>query len=839
MDIDMLKFSAAIRDQENWAVKRNKPEKRAEWHKVGKSMGLCNEEVKFVLDELEYYARITKPDLDINIGFYDMIWASERLLDKSLRMDLISLLDLFKRCPLSRSCISEHKHFNMDYNAPLCLMCPSTHMLDFNRTRFFAQDKIPSPEAALDSMGHGTCPGACEKWDYLYKKLDERHRIGWDDMDSRDNYHWRPKSMLPCEVYVDGNGEAKVLSYINNLHPIRHRDLYRVIEKMLTRMVALFEEVLTDMMLPPRLRVFSDFDCWDDMRPRVPPISSQAPDLPNDFVKKYTEWYHKRLYVPTPCGEFKTPDRPSRPYSLRDHRLQVVVKAVEYNLPASNDQKSMQRLCLSHKHAPNECIIATAVYCYDMENILAAKHKLMFSQDSYLWDYLHEFDDYPMDDQLEEAKEDLDDDVEDRFFHDDTLKPSLSFVAESVKVGKCICYSALYRSEEYEVQIVDSSKPATLKAFVTFLVNPATCVMSTAVIPPQQIEWLLDAIFKEMPFTNLPIYSPPEKGPLPGSDVSSLQAGPAAPMYNGSSEHLGNNNGQVSMDERGFQGGGYTGQQQQPYPPTSYSPSGPPPPPHGGGYPSSSSGGYPPASSYPSQQGGYPSQQGGYPPQQYQGDGYPPPSSGAPPSYGVYSPPGAPPQQQHQGMYLPPGTAPPPPPPAGGPPPPSSIRLPLINPHSISSGFTISMPEGLYMLARRPNAINKDKWLEFIRQLNEQLTKSPGSLTQGITEHWVINLATLGVAGMARDMYKSRVQTKAMELVECYNRAEFASWGIRVLLDALDTNETASAVYHGDHSGRRRFEDRMDHRMKRSEQRAERRASSSNVTLVLVISRSD
>ncbi|KAJ2212797.1 hypothetical protein IW140_005662 [Coemansia sp. RSA 1813] len=321
----------------------------------------------------------------------------------------------------------------------------------------------------------------------------------------------------------------------------------------------------------------------------------------------------------------------------------------------------------------------------------------------------------------------------------------------------------------------------------------------------------------------------PKKGSLPGSDIPSQQEDPIAPMHNGSSKHVGINNGHESIDVRGLQGGSYTEQQQQLHPPASYSSSGPPPPHHGGEYPSPPSGGYLPASS-------------SYPLQQYQGGGYPPPSSGAPPEYGVYSSPEVPQQQhqyqyqhqhqhqqQHQGVYSPPGTAPPP----------SSICLPLINPRSISSGFTITMPEGLYLLARRPNAINKDMWVEFIRKLNEQLEKSPGSITRGITDHWIIALATLGVAGMARDMIKSKVQSKAMELVECYNRAEFASWGIRVLLDVLDTDEKAPVKYHSTHSIRRRFENRMNRRMERDERREERRASSSDDTLVLVISRSD
>ncbi|KAJ2846462.1 hypothetical protein GGI22_006240 [Coemansia erecta] len=84
MDAGMLKFSVTIRSEENWID----TEKRLEWHKLGKEMGLCNEEITFVLNELEYYVRISKPESDIHVGFYDMIWISERLLEDDLRPQL-------------------------------------------------------------------------------------------------------------------------------------------------------------------------------------------------------------------------------------------------------------------------------------------------------------------------------------------------------------------------------------------------------------------------------------------------------------------------------------------------------------------------------------------------------------------------------------------------------------------------------------------------------------------------------------------------------------------------------------------------------------------------------
>ncbi|KAJ2863107.1 hypothetical protein GGI22_002037 [Coemansia erecta] len=104
-----------------------------------------------------------------------------------------------------------------------------------------------------------------------------------------------------------------------------------------------------------------------------------------------------------------------------------------------------------------------------------------------MWEYYHEFDTYPRDSELEEEREGSDDDEEDRFYHDGTLVPSRSFATEPVKSGKCTCYLALYHCDGCEIEVIDPNKSAMVKIFVAYLVNPTTRVMSTAMIPLQQI----------------------------------------------------------------------------------------------------------------------------------------------------------------------------------------------------------------------------------------------------------------------------------------------------------------------------------------------------------------
>ncbi|KAJ0393760.1 hypothetical protein ATCC90586_010404 [Pythium insidiosum] len=53
-------------------------------------------------------------------------------------------------------------------------------------------------------------------------------------------YQW-----IPSDFRVDTSGDVKILSYINNLHPVRHRESYECIESIFAGFVPLFDRVLS------------------------------------------------------------------------------------------------------------------------------------------------------------------------------------------------------------------------------------------------------------------------------------------------------------------------------------------------------------------------------------------------------------------------------------------------------------------------------------------------------------------------------------------------------------------------------------------------------------------
>ncbi|KAJ2831008.1 hypothetical protein FBU31_002367 [Coemansia sp. 'formosensis'] len=219
-----------------------------------------------------------------------------------------------------------------------------------------------------------------------------------------------------------------------------------------------------------------------------------------------------------------------------------------------------------------------------------------------------------------------------------------------------------------------------------------------------------------------------------------------------------------------------------------------------------------------------------YPPNTYSPNTYPPasyqpPPMNSPPYSAPYQPPPQQPPQQYQSQQY---QSQQPSSPLDEP-----ICLTLLNPRMISSGFTMVMPDGLHRLAPRP--IDSTKWTMFMQELNDTLRKAPGTITHEVSGFWLVHIATLGIAGHARNMYQSRVEGKAAAIVEKYNRAEFASWGIRVHFEVVQIVDAADGIGPSvivvNQAGRRRREER---RQRREDRRGNATQGS---TLELVIER--
>ena len=151
----------------------------------------------------------------------------------------------------------------------------------------------------------------------------------YDSKFTSNQFQW-----LPSDFFVDQDGKVTLTSpYINNVHPVHHKELYSVIPEILQHAVPMFERVLANLvrpLLPLRIatstRGHSDedtADCiWGDGIP-YPNSSSEE-----EYEEDPDEWLKKR--------PFRTPDAKESyggdlavlkdRISLKNRTLQVIVK---------------------------------------------------------------------------------------------------------------------------------------------------------------------------------------------------------------------------------------------------------------------------------------------------------------------------------------------------------------------------------------------------------------------------------------------------------------------------------------------------------------------------------
>ena len=159
----------------------------------------------------------------------------------------------------------------------------------------------------------------------------------------RTTNYSRKFQWLPCDVELLENGECRITSYISNAHPIEHRALYGAVEKILARVVPLWNKSLTLPSYDVGQRIpYDGVEYLDHKDPR--PIEE-------DFEDEEEAWENVRKWEaaqpikqPEPYGRFKAPDyqKPGDWVDLkteyRGSGLQVIVKLANIELTPENPE---------------------------------------------------------------------------------------------------------------------------------------------------------------------------------------------------------------------------------------------------------------------------------------------------------------------------------------------------------------------------------------------------------------------------------------------------------------------------------------------------------------------
>lgn len=130
---------------------------------------------------------------------------------------------------------------------------PSFFPVVFGKTRVL-RDRIIGIDDAISSMGQGEIIPVPED------PGPSRQELSWN-IASRSDIMPRPYSSrfqwLPTDVYFRPDGTAYFASYINNIHPTRDKPLYQILEKLLDKIIPMWNMSLTPIKSPihPRARI--------------------------------------------------------------------------------------------------------------------------------------------------------------------------------------------------------------------------------------------------------------------------------------------------------------------------------------------------------------------------------------------------------------------------------------------------------------------------------------------------------------------------------------------------------------------------------------------------------
>ncbi|MFE6222569.1 DUF4246 domain-containing protein [Streptomyces sp. NPDC057854] len=434
-ELEMMRCSAHLRSKPGWFEKMNDPEIAARWAREAVEQGLTEAQVRYVLAELAHYAALRDGANGVEVSAVDGVWQSDALVDDALRSRLREAVRVLEEIPEA-----EKDWHPGSGGQVLDLVHPSLFCL--------VREVSGGPEEAWHNPTD------------RYSKHEFSERFQW----------------LPSEVDVDEDGTVAFRSYVNNVHPERHRELASVLPELFGRMLPLLENVLTDLRHPRPLRIQADPYGWYAHEPEYPAYPN-ASDYADDeaYEKAYDaweeaqdSWYDNRTPAVPDAPEFTAPEVPdaSARVGLRGRRLQVIVKLATIHL--TPERPGYAGGSWHVEGMLNERIVSTALFYWDSENITESRLAFRAGIDD------------PEYEQNDEAG------MREVYGLEDENALNQVLGSASTPEGRCLAFPNVLQHRVEPFRLADPTRPGHRKILAFFLVDPERRIVSTADVPPQQ-----------------------------------------------------------------------------------------------------------------------------------------------------------------------------------------------------------------------------------------------------------------------------------------------------------------------------------------------------------------
>jgi hypothetical protein len=321
----MMQIMNHITDKANWGRKVFDNTIIAKWREEVFSSGqdVTPKMMDWIIRELQWRANILE-----RTGFVEVfggVVKSNTAIPKELQVALSKAVFPFENVPEDE----KDYHPGSD-NKVVDLVHPSLFPVIYGRTHVLP-DRTIGLDDCLDSIGEGDLlPKADEAGASLEKYPEFQSHTHPPRFSAK--FQW-----LPCDVKMTQEYGCSIVSYINNAHPIKHKGLYDIVEKILTKTMPLWEQSLsvrTFQGQDKRIQ-FTGVEYEDGVEPE-PEYDEDANDYGEEYEERLSAWYERRkIMLPEP-GEFHIPKTESEKVNFMKHfpegNFQVIVKLANIEL---------------------------------------------------------------------------------------------------------------------------------------------------------------------------------------------------------------------------------------------------------------------------------------------------------------------------------------------------------------------------------------------------------------------------------------------------------------------------------------------------------------------------
>ncbi|KAK0719047.1 hypothetical protein B0T21DRAFT_60415 [Apiosordaria backusii] len=421
------------------------------------------------------------------------------------------------------------------------LVHPSMHPFVYGKS-LFLQDEVVGVEDAIEKWaGKGQViekPPMQPREEPRPYRSDYSTRSFWSE-----TYQW-----LPANLAFQNDGTVKFTSYINNLHPKKHSEIYRILERLIDTAIPAWERVLSGRAiigeasvdttgengeeeevapvqerfdLPPKHHEEGDDDgVYEPLQPELVKEWEEKNGKPvpvdDDEWNEVDEWTGPSDWDPNP-EQYKglTLDEQKERIRLnlkwksirdvilpepvdfqpvkytvaqklgdkfKDTGLQVIVKMATIELTPEKPDFPVGGWHV--EGMMNEHIVATALYYLDSENVTPSSLEFRMKTSSF------------QDGLQERVGQDCYRPYETMFgcyFSQGEAIQKLGSI--ETRQGRLLAFPNVFHHRVSPFSLQDRTKPGHRRFVALWLVDPHQRIISTANVPPQQLDWWAEAVF--------------------------------------------------------------------------------------------------------------------------------------------------------------------------------------------------------------------------------------------------------------------------------------------------------------------------------------------------------